>query len=168
MNLTLKERHKLLGKFGATFLIIYHLILIVNVTSIYNFMFKFNVANVLSLVFFLLLIFNICTLWKLNKLSFWSTIISIVALTFAYIEQINYSLNYIADYNKYLYYTGFSYSYYILFVVFLGLLVAFLLMFLIFIIKKREAFGIKFEFNKNIDTNVDTDTDTDETTELTT
>ncbi|HHX58083.1 MAG TPA: hypothetical protein GX710_08715 [Clostridiales bacterium] len=155
MNLSLKERYKFLGKTGEIFLTIYHLILILNIIYIdyyinnFTYMLEWGLDNTyawnngITVAFFILFIFNICTLWRLNKLSFWSTIVSIVALITVYVKQMIYILNAIAEHKEFYDYVDFSYSDYILFVVFSSLLVAFLFMFFIFAVIKREVFGFK-------------------------
>lgn len=84
MNLSLKERYKLLGKIGDTFVIIYYLILFYTTTYCFNLIVNYRWVNVILLAFLILLTFNICTLWKLNKFSFWSSIISLIVLIFTY------------------------------------------------------------------------------------
>ena len=147
MNLSLKERYKVLGKFGFVFLIIYYLILgatiIFNIILIYDSV-RYEMFDEYEIIALVLFILNACTLWKLNKLSFWSTIISVIGLGYIYgymalltllINALAISLGGSVDFNARL------------LEVFLYLITIFLLIFLVFISIKREVFGFKGKSN---------------------
>ena len=140
MNLSLKERYKLLGKLGVVFMIMYYLILIFNITCICNYIIEYNSVNRITFTFFGLLIFNIVTMWKLNKLSFWSTIISVLGLInkCGSIAFEDFFLNSLAVQSEgYVEYKSNSFE------IFSGISTIFLLIFLVFISIKREVFGFK-------------------------
>ena len=140
MNLSLKERCKPFGKFGITALIIYYSILIVTTIYIGYDCIKNKMSEGLEVAFLALLIFNTCTLWKLDKRSFWITILTNISLILFYgsVAAVSLFVNALVEafesevsvWGRFL-------------EIFSGLSTIFLLIFLVFIIVKREVFDFK-------------------------
>ncbi|HHX57006.1 MAG TPA: hypothetical protein GX710_03205, partial [Clostridiales bacterium] len=129
-----------LGKLGFAFLAIYYLILIVTTIYIGYDCIKNKMSDGLEVAFLILLIFNTCTAWKLEKHSFWGTIITTICLILFYgaVAVVTLFVNSLVV--AFEYKVGFWSS---LVEVFSGFSTLFLLIFLVFISINREVFGFK-------------------------